>query len=115
VIHQYDEQENLRSRNQNLDLGSNYNTNLSVGQINQSVFKNTPEHVHQINADTDKRTTCFEIIMKIIRISQQLIELGYKKGEIVDILLFDEAKKFLKFWKRNFLLFEFCKNINFHV
>jgi acyl-coenzyme A synthetase/AMP-(fatty) acid ligase len=63
-----------------------YNTNLSVGQIILSVFKNTPEHVHQINADTDKRTTCYEMRMRIIRIAQQLIKLGYKKGDIVGVM-----------------------------
>ncbi len=60
-----------------------YNSNVSLGYMILSVFKNMPEHVHQINADTDKRTTCYEMKLRIIRIARHLKKLGYKKGDIV--------------------------------
>jgi 4-coumarate--CoA ligase len=63
-----------------------YNTNIGVGQLVLRVFENSPGFVSQINADTDKRTTCFEMRMRIIRIAIQLSKLGYKKGDIVAIM-----------------------------
>ncbi len=60
-----------------------YSSNVSLGYLILSVFKNMPEHVHQINADTDKRTTCHEMRLRIIRIARHLMKLGYRKGDIV--------------------------------
>ncbi len=63
-----------------------YNSNVSLGYLILSVFKNMPEHVHQINADTDKRTTCYEMKFRIIRIARHLKKLGYKKSDIVGVI-----------------------------
>ncbi len=65
---------------------SAYDSNIGVGQIILSVFKSTPDHIHQINADTDKRTTCIEMRMRAIQIAEQLIKLGYKKGVNVGVM-----------------------------
>lgn len=63
-----------------------YNVNVSLGHLILMVFGNSPKFVHQINADTDKRTTCHEMRLRIIQIATHLTKLGYKKGEIVAVM-----------------------------
>jgi acyl-coenzyme A synthetase/AMP-(fatty) acid ligase len=68
------------------DLTSIYNPALNLGYIILSLFKNSPQQIHQINADTDARTNNHEMYWRVVRIAVHLRELGYQKGDTVQVL-----------------------------
>ncbi len=63
-----------------------YNLDASLGHLILNVFKLNPNHVAQINADTDKRTTCYEMRLRVARIATSLENMGFKKGDIVGVM-----------------------------
>jgi 4-coumarate--CoA ligase len=68
------------------DLPSIYNPTLNLGYIILSLFKNSPQQIHQINADTDVRTSNHEMYWRVVRIAVHLQELGYQKGDTVAVM-----------------------------
>jgi 4-coumarate--CoA ligase len=63
-----------------------YNTNVSLGHLILEIFAKNSQFIGQINADTGKETTYYELRVTTIRIANSLANMGYKKGDSVSIM-----------------------------
>jgi acyl-coenzyme A synthetase/AMP-(fatty) acid ligase len=68
------------------------NPKASVGQLLINMLARSPQTIAHVDADTGAKTTNAEMKLKITRAAQNLAELGYGKGDVISLAVFNHPE-----------------------